>query len=90
VFLATSPLAGASRDTSQGNRGLFQFTATPADLDSPASLGSPARSVGHFAGARPGKWWAVAAEGEHGQGDEGFGPGEAKRDPGQDADLGVG
>ena len=33
---------------------------------------------------------AVAAEGEHGQGDECFGGAESERDPGQQPDLGVG
>ena len=32
----------------------------------------------------------MAAEGEHGQGDEGFGVAEAERDAGQEPDLGVG
>jgi hypothetical protein len=34
--------------------------------------------------------WAVAAEGEHGQGDERFRGAESERDPGQQPDLGVG
>src|SRR4029078_8095527 len=33
-------------------------------------------------------WW-VAAEAEHGEGDQWFGGGEPERDPGDESDLGV-
>ena len=36
-----------------------------------------------------GECWAVSCEGEHGQGDEGVGGGEAEGDAGEESDLGV-